>query len=464
VCAIAETQRKGSSPTIARRIHLGSAIGTAGMKLSNSSYCRLICGLIVGLDVAAEIMSPANSGAAPLRLLLPSFFYPASWSVLIFLLIVATRRDRKIFGVMTGCLAAAGALVGWARGGSASDIGWFYGVALGFSPYLFMAYRIARNSGVARSEWIDILAAASLIHMASLGNNFFRDQTVDLLPAVLDRGIASLDEAFGVQFSGAMAHILTSLPPLNSMAWAAYNFVQIPIVVVAAFQFKRPGADGLVVLPSFIIASIIGYTCYWLAPAVGPKVMFGPEFPLLHATPAFLSSLPTDAVYPGHPRNAMPSLHFTWAMLVFLYTRGLPIWARIVAATFPFLTACATLGFGEHYVIDLIAAAPLILLARALCAESLGWASVERMRSVAAGLAMLAFWIAIVHFGVIPPAALVVIVALATVAASAWLERALARAEDDARLPMANPRTLPDPADDFASWAQPAGPRIEGRA
>jgi hypothetical protein len=322
---------------------LSSAMGTADMKLSSSSYCRVVFALVVGLDVVAQLLSPPNSGAAPMQLLLPSFFYPASWSVSIFLLIVATARDRRIFGATVVCVAAAGALAGWAWGGSAADIGRFYGVGLGLSPYLFMLYRIANSSASDRGRWIDTLAMASLIHVSSLGNNFFRDQTMEWIPNVFDHGIAALDEAFGVQLSGVMAYGLAASPPLNSLAWGAYNFVQIPIVVVAAFQWRRRGDGEFGILPSFIVASIIGYTCYWIAPAMGPKYLFGSEFPLFHATSAVLSSFPANGLDPDHPRNAMPSLHFSWAMLVFLYTRGLSIWARSAAAVFVFLTACATL-------------------------------------------------------------------------------------------------------------------------
>jgi PAP2 superfamily len=236
-----------------------------------------------------------------------------------------------------------GALAGWAWGGSAADIGRFYGVGLGLSPYLFMLYRIANSSASDRGRWIDTLAMASLIHVSSLGNNFFRDQTMEWIPNVFDHGIAALDEAFGVQLSGVMAYGLAASPPLNSLAWGAYNFVQIPIVVVAAFQWRRRGDGEFGILPSFIVASIIGYTCYWIAPAMGPKYLFGSEFPLFHATSAVLSSFPANGLDPDHPRNAMPSLHFSWAMLVFLYTRGLSIWARSAAAVFVFLTACATL-------------------------------------------------------------------------------------------------------------------------
>jgi predicted neutral ceramidase superfamily lipid hydrolase len=128
----------------------------------------------------------------------------------------------------------------------------------------------------------------------------------------------------------------------------------------------------------------------------------------------------------------MPSLHITWALLIFLYTRGFDGGARVYAALFVFLVACATLGLGEHYLMDLIVASPLVLLVRALCAAGLSRDNAERRRAGAAGLAMLTFWITTIRAGLVLAPPFVIGAAVLTVAASFWLERALARAEERA--------------------------------
>jgi hypothetical protein len=65
-------------------------------------------------------------------------------------------------------------------------------------------------------------------------------------------------------------------------------------------------------LPAFMIGAIVGFTCYWLAPAIGPKVYFAAEFPLMHADAAILNRLSLYDFNPHHPRNDMPSMHFSW--------------------------------------------------------------------------------------------------------------------------------------------------------
>jgi hypothetical protein len=404
------------------------------MKLSNSLYCRALAVIAVLLLVVAEILAPAGSGLAPSQLFIPSFFYPAAWSVTIFVAIVLSTRDRAMLaGLITAC-AAAGALAGLASGGSVADVERFCVVAVGLAPYLFIAARIAANSGAERSRWIDILAVASLIHASGLVTPFFRDRTAGWIPEIVDLRIAQFEEDLGGQFSALMAGVFAAWPFLHRLSLAAYTFVQIPIVVVAALHWRRKGADGYSVLPAFVIGSMIGYVLYWLAPAIGPKAYFGADFPLFHASPEYLLGRPLFDLDPGHARNAMPSMHFAWALLIFLYMRGVGGGARFYSAAYLFLVACATLGLGEHYLMDLVVASPLVLLIRALCAAGLERANADRLRAGAAGLAMVAFWIAAIRVGPALPPPLVIGLTGITLAASFWLERALARAEERANM------------------------------
>jgi len=67
-------------------------------------------------------------------------------------------------------------------------------------------------------------------------------------------------------------------------------------------------------------------------------------------------------------RNAMPSMHMTWALLVWWSAWELTPLARFIASCFAALTFLATLGFGEHYLVDLIVAVPFALLIESICA------------------------------------------------------------------------------------------------
>ena len=102
-------------------------------------------------------------------------------------------------------------------------------------------------------------------------------------------------------------------------------------------------------------AGVLGSLLYLLCPAVGP----------------------VWAQTPGAPRNCMPSMHLTWALLLFCYS---PRWLRPFAAIFALLTALATLGLGEHYVLALVAALPFTWLMLRCNNEALLKRLVHRLR------------------------------------------------------------------------------------
>ena len=143
---------------------------------------------------------------------------------------------------------------------------------------------------------------------------------------------------------------------------------------------KRPVcfAAWIMAWASFTVAAVGGFVLYNLFPAVGPIHVFGKQFPDL-APPAGLA--PFQLVAAGEaPRNAMPSVHIAMALLILWNSRlGPRVW-RVVAAVLLGITVLATLGFGEHYLVDLLVAAPFALGASALAASGLSWKTPVRAR------------------------------------------------------------------------------------
>ena len=87
---------------------------------------------------------------------------------------------------------------------------------------------------------------------------------------------------------------------------------------------------------------------------------------------------------------------------------------------FAVLTAFATLGLGEHYLIDLVVAVPYALAIMAFSTQI-----PERKLPLAAGAAMLLLWLATLRFAHFYPA-IAWALALATVAVAVALQRRLA--------------------------------------
>lgn len=117
----------------------------------------------------------------------------------------------------------------------------------------------------------------------------------------------------------------------RSLSFAYYWALPFWMMVVMAF-----GPNPLQLLKRNMVAVVAALPILILCPAVGPIW--------------FENHLVAIA-----PRNCMPSLHFTWALLALWYA---PRWLRWPSAVVVALTAFATVGLGEHYIVDLVAAVP----------------------------------------------------------------------------------------------------------
>ena len=67
------------------------------------------------------------------------------------------------------------------------------------------------------------------------------------------------------------------------------------------------------------------------------------------------------AVPAGRIRTGMPSLHLTWAVISWWFAPRSPRWLRPLLAGFVVTTCLATIGLGQHYLIDLIVAVPFMI-------------------------------------------------------------------------------------------------------
>jgi len=97
-------------------------------------------------------------------------------------------------------------------------------------------------------------------------------------------------------------------------------------------------------------------------------------------------------------RNAIPSLHMTWVLLVWWNSKGLARWVRAIAAVFVGLTVLATLGTGEHYFIDLVVAFPFSLMVQALCSYSMPFREGERRTAFLFGTLVTIVWMGLLSF------------------------------------------------------------------
>ncbi len=188
---------------------------------------------------------------------------------------------------------------------------------------------------------------------------------------------------------------------LYPMVSVVYESLILAIASTYALSLGRRGQSARV-LAVMLLAGIAGIQAYRLLPACGPVYLLGSEcflgeVPASCATVAAAEVRPV-ALDPSFPRNAMPSLHVGWALLVYWICRDMlrsSRW-RWLALAYLVLTALATLAGGEHYLVDLVAAVPFSLALWAICCPRV-WGP-QRVLTIFGGTLALLLWIAIIRF------------------------------------------------------------------
>ncbi len=188
---------------------------------------------------------------------------------------------------------------------------------------------------------------------------------------------------------------------LYPMASIIYESLVLAIAATYALSLGRRGQPARV-LAVMVLAGIVGVQAYRLLPACGPVYLLGSEC-FLGEVPASCATVAAADLHPvtldrSFPRNAMPSLHVGWALLVYWICRDMLRTSRLrwLALAYLVLTALATLAGGEHYLVDLIAAFPFSLAIWALCCP-LVW-SPQRVLTIFGSILGLLIWVAIIRF------------------------------------------------------------------
>jgi hypothetical protein len=190
-------------------------------------------------------------------------------------------------------------------------------------------------------------------------------------PLKLDQFVYQLDGLLGFQPSFVLGRLVQASPAAIDTLAFAYGL--LPAVFLAVFYLhltRRSDQETKEVAWGFTLNLFLAVPIYILFPVCGPLYGF-PNYPSL---PAAMSP---HAIAIAAPPNGVPSVHCSSALLILYYFRHwrFGIW---IGAVFLVLTVLATLGSGEHYFFDLVAAVPYAVLV-AWIARRLGWGKPREM-------------------------------------------------------------------------------------
>ena len=230
---------------------------------------------------------------------------------------------------------------------------------LGLASIALLTADAARDAGKLRPFLISIFGPL-LMSMVTLSLTI----GTALHPRVYDPVLYRFDELLGGQPSFAVGRWFSSLGGLQELCFLVYGAMPLAVVYLCwESTQKRQRPDGVIAM---LAAGGTGYVLYQICPASGPTFAFGNAFPFSPPVNVAAQAIPLGAF----PRNAMPSVHIAWTLLLMWHLPTRQALVRLGAFVFLVLTTLATLGLGEHYLIDLVLAVPLAASAQAICAAS----------------------------------------------------------------------------------------------
>lgn len=220
-------------------------------------------------------------------------------------------------------------------------------------------------------------------------------------PRTYDLFLFFVDGSFGFEPSIAVRHAVDHVPLLHGLFFYAYSC--LPLAMALAYIAHLRAKKRLLYIPIVLGVAIFGTLLYNLLPACGPVSLLGTaQFagdcgPLCSNIRSMTPDLDSYSFNPSDPRNAMPSLHVTWALLTFWICRDLK-WGRWVAGLFLFCTIVSTLFTGEHYLVDVVAAFPLALIVWHVCVGEVPRTDPRRLLPILCGVTVLLLWIGSIRF------------------------------------------------------------------
>jgi PAP2 superfamily len=190
-------------------------------------------------------------------------------------------------------------------------------------------------------------------------------------PITYDRFLYAFDLKFGGPPAWVVGGWLRAHPWLFEASGYVYNSLPLGLAAGLAIQWRDRLKNAPILVDLrwvFITLGVTGFVLYQVCPAAGPVYLFRPQFPA--TVPSLASFVIEPAWMPPVARNAMPSLHVGWTLLLFWNLRRRNRWIGVIWAAYLTLTALATLGYGEHYLADLMVAPALAVAVQAACTRT----------------------------------------------------------------------------------------------
>jgi hypothetical protein len=273
---------------------------------------------------------------------------------------------------------------------------------LGLSAFLILGLRWLWSTGSERRKTYAMLGPGAALVFFVLSAQHALGLANVLYPKTFDLYLYLVDGSLGFQPSFLMGRAMAASSILRIACLLTYVSLPFVMALVYALRFpkgtEQPSWD---IVTLFLLAGLGGWALFNVVPGTGPAYVFFRAFPWrtlpyssLHRV--FLAPIPVN---PNFPRNAIPSLHMAWVLLLCWNAKGLSRALRVFLGVYLALTAMSALGTGEHYFVDLVAGIPFALFVQAVVSPNTKAPAFRRAVVSVAGLALTLGWLLLVRFG-----------------------------------------------------------------
>ncbi|QKW07830.1 inositol phosphorylceramide synthase [Streptomyces sp. NA04227] len=342
-------------------------------------------GFLVALEIAARgygLPGPMTTQAQ--EVIFAPKSGPLLYASMALMMVVLTWRERLVAAGVAIGIDIVFALVRWALDAEMMFGNGALWVILGYA-----VIAVTRRTGPERVLLLKGVGLGLLLVTGRKTGDTWLLITSKTRPMVLDQYVAVADNALGNP-SWLVGRIVRASGPVGThlLDWV-YIQLAVAAVVVALYQLRHVAADRRFprhhLVRTFLVIGLVGPSIYMIFPVVGPIFTYGTgafgtggeHWALANIWPDTPPPLtdPQPFTYDGiTPRNCMPSLHTAWATVLFVHSRTGPRLLRYAGTFWLVATLGATLGFGYHYGVDLIAGVVFALtIEAALRAQARGW-------------------------------------------------------------------------------------------
>lgn len=351
----------------------------------------------------------------------PQFSFTLAGSFALFLAAQPARREVVVTLIL-------GLTLRLAYGASLGVRPYFGSVLISFAGFLGIASLMVLAVSAVRNRRFSEFGTTAFFPFVSIIVGFILPITNHLSPVTFDAHLLAADGAFGFQPSFVLGRIVSGHPLLWDLTSTVYYALPFAVALLCAAQLGRHADQVHRLLWLFGFMSAVGFCLYAVCPATGPIYAFREWFPLRTPDLSSFSLVPLSV--PGAPRNAIPSLHFSTALLIFWNASHLRRGGRIAAGLFLVGTTFAILALGEHYLTDIVVAFPFSLMFQAAFANTGTRNAAWRYGAMWGSAGLVAAWLFALRIWIQPLVAWPVatcVVAIATLVFSIWAQRELSR-------------------------------------